>query len=128
MSTGGRLSPIRRRRTGRAATALVAAAIGIGGLTACGNSAGPEAGAVPTQDLQEIEDDGGRLGHPPAELDVSDVVRVSGTVVRVQRDTFEQDFGIAVDELVDDPDVFDTVEGEVAVAADRIEVLRERTG
>ena len=50
-------------------------------------------------------------------------------MVRVQRDTSEQDFGIAGDVLFDDPDVFfDTFEGEVAPAADRIEVLQEQTG
>jgi hypothetical protein len=66
---------------------------------------------------------------PPAQLDVSDVVRVSGTVVRVQRDAFEQDFGITADELFDDADAFfSAFDGEVAIAADRIEVLQEETG
>ncbi|MGY1608458.1 MULTISPECIES: hypothetical protein [unclassified Geodermatophilus] len=206
MSTSGRLGPIRRRRAGRAAAALIAAAIGIGGLAACGDSAGPEAGGVSTEDLQDIQDDLGALeervgvledqpvdaagdtdapvdplvedeagvfedpepligqdvtvsagvsevitttdvgsafrignesgepiavvsANPPAQLDVGDVVRVSGTVVRVQRDTFEQDFGITADEVFDDPDVFfDTFDGEVALAADRIEVLQEQSG
>lgn len=201
MSTSGRLSPLRTRRAGRAATALIAAAIGMGGLAACGESAGPEAGGVTTEDLQGIEDDLGaleervgvledapgdadapadpvvedeagvfedaqsligqqvtvsagvsevitttdvgsafRIGNesgepiavvsatPPAQLEVNEVARVSGTVVQVQRDTFEQDFGIAADELFDDPDVFfNTFEGEVAIAADRIEVLQEQT-
>ncbi|WNV77666.1 hypothetical protein [Geodermatophilus sp. DSM 44513] len=187
----------------------MAAAIGMGGLAACGDSAGPEAGGVTTEDLQGIEDDLGaleervgvledapadagasvdptaegeagvvedeagvfddaqsligqdatvsaavsevitssdvgsafRIGNetgepiavvsasPPAQLETDDVVRVSGTVVQVQRDTFEQDFGIAADELFDDPDVFfDTFDGEVAMAADRVEVLQEQTG
>ena len=205
MSTSGRLTPLHTRRAGRAATALIAAAIGMGGLAACGDSAGPEAGGVTTEDLQGIQDDLGaleervggledqqadagadanapvdptvedeagvfedaqsligqqvtvsagvsevitttdvgsafRIGNetgepiavlsatPPAQLQVDDVVRVSGTVVQVQRDTFEQDFGIAADELFDDPDVFfNTFEGEAAVAADRIEVLQEQT-
>ena len=206
MSTSGRLTPLGRRRAGRTAAALVAAAIGMGGLAACSDSAGPEAGAVTTEDLQEIEDDLGaleervgvledglpdadapvdpvnpadpviededgvfedaqaligqevtvsagvsevitttdvgsafRIGNetgepiavvnasPPAQLEVDDVVRVSGTVVTVQRDTFEQDFGIAADELFDDPDAFfSAFEGEVAIAADRMEVLQEQ--
>lgn len=202
MSTNRRSTPLSTRRASRAATALVAAAIGMGGLAACGDSAGPEAGGVTTEDLQGIEDDLGaldervgaledapaadagapvdpavedeagvfedaqsligqdatvsagvsevitssdvgsafRIGNetgepiavvsasPPAQLETNDVVRVSGTVVQVQRDTFEQDFGIAADELFDDPDVFfDTFDGEVAIAADRVEVLQEQT-
>lgn len=200
MSTSERLTPL-GRRAGRTAAAVLAAAIGMGGLAACGDSAGPEAGGVTTEDLQGIEDDLGaleervgaledappdadapvdpvvedeagvfedaealigqevtvsaavsevitstdvgsafRIGNetgepiavvnasPPAQLEVDDVVRVSGTVVTVQRDTFEQDFGIAADELFDDPDAFfSTFEGEVAVAADRMEVLQEQT-
>ncbi|MGY1683136.1 hypothetical protein [Geodermatophilus sp. SYSU D01176] len=200
MNTSGRLTPLGRRRAGRTAAALVAAAIGMGGLAACGDSAGPEAGAVTTEDLQEIQDDLGaleervgaledglpdpdapvdpvvedeagvfedaealigqevtvsaavsevitstdvgsafRIGDgtgepvavveagPPAELEVDDVVRVSGTVVTVQRDTFEEDFGIAADELFDDADAFFAdFEGEVAIAADRMEVLQEQ--
>ncbi|MGY1634622.1 hypothetical protein ACI784_23220 [Geodermatophilus sp. SYSU D01186] len=201
MSTSKRLHPAATRRGGRAAAFLLAAAVGVGGLAGCGDSAGPEAGGVTTEDLQEIEDDLGaldervgaledglgdvdapvdpavedeagvfedaqallgqevtvsagvsevitttdvgsafRIGNdtgepiavvmasPPAQLDVSDVVRVSGTVVEVQRDTFEQDFGIASDELLDDPDAFfSAFEGEVAIAADRMEVLQEQT-
>ncbi|MGY1669139.1 hypothetical protein [Geodermatophilus sp. SYSU D00710] len=68
------------------------------------------------------------MASPPAQLEVDDVVRVSGTVVEVQRDSFEQDFGIAADELFDDPDAFfSTFDGEVAIAADRAEVLQEQT-
>ncbi len=201
MSTSRPLTPLGGRRAGRTAAALMAAAIGMGGLAACGDSAGPEAGGVTTEDLQGIEDDlsaleervgvledaptdadapvdpvvededgvfedaqaligqevtvsagvsevitttdagsafriGNETGEPiavvsaspPAQLEVDDVVRVSGTVVTVQRDTFEQDFGIAADELFDDPDAFfSAFEGEVAVAADRTEVLQEQT-
>ncbi|TFV57734.1 hypothetical protein E4P41_14195 [Geodermatophilus sp. DF01-2] len=201
MSTSGRLTPLRTRRAGRAATALVAAAIGMGGLAACGESAGPEAGEVTIDDLQAIEEDIGELEErvgvleeapaaepdapvdpvvedeaglfddpdpligqevtvsaevselvattdvgaaywiagesgepiavimatPPAELDANDVVRVSGTVVQVAQDTFEQDFGIAADELFDDPDAFFAeAEGQVALAADRMEILQEQ--
>ena len=200
MSTSRRLTPRGGRRAGRTAAALVAAAIGMGGLAACGDSAGPEAGAVTTEDLQGIEDDLGALeervgvledapadagapadpvvedeagvfedadallgeevtvsagvsevitttdvgsafrigdetgepiavvmARPPAQLELDDVVRVSGTVVEVQRDTFEQDFGIASDELFDDPEAFFCdFEGEAAIAADRMEVLQEQ--
>lgn len=65
---------------------------------------------------------------PPAELMVDDVVQVGGTVVEVQRDTFEEDFGVAADELFDDPDAFfEATEGQPAISADRIEVLQEQT-
>ncbi len=57
MSTSGPLTPLGGRRAGRTAAALMAAAIGMGGLAACGDSAGPEAGGVTTEDLQGIEDD-----------------------------------------------------------------------
>lgn len=67
------------------------------------------------------------MASPPAELDANDVVQVSGTVVQVQRDTFDQDFGIAADELFEDADgFFEEEEGSVAIAADRIEVLQEQ--
>lgn len=183
--------------------ALVAATIGMGGLAACSESAGPEAGGVTVDDLQEIEDDLGALEErvglleenvgepgvpvdpipeenpaegifedpepligqevtvsaevselftlaadigsafriagesgepisvisamPPVELDADDVVQVSGTVVQVQRDTFETDFGIAAEELFEDPEAFFAEEeGGVAIAANRIEVLQEQ--
>ena len=60
MSTSARLTG-RHQRAGRTAGVLLAAAIGMGGLSACGNSAGPETGEVTTQDLQQIEDDLGAL-------------------------------------------------------------------
>lgn len=199
MSTSARRTAWSSRGAGRTAGMLLAAAIGMGGLAACGDSAGPEAGAVTTEDLQQIEDDLGaledrvgvledgtagdgasmdpvvedesglfedaqaligqevtvsaavsevmtstdvgsafRIGADsgeavavlmasPEQLDVDDVVRVSGTVVKVERDTFEQDFGIAADELFDDPDAFfSDFDGEVALAADRAEVLQEQ--
>lgn len=62
---------------------------------------------------------------PSPELATGDVVEVSGTAVEVDRDTFEADFGIAADALFEDPDAwFADAEGEVAIAADRIEVLQ----
>ncbi|MDK3255766.1 hypothetical protein [Blastococcus capsensis] len=64
---------------------------------------------------------------PMAEMDANDVVQVSGTVVQVQRDTFEEDFGVAADELFEDADAFfEEEEGSIAIAADRIEVLQEQ--
>lgn len=179
-----------------AAAALVA--LGVSGLAACSDSAGPEAGAVSVDDLRGLEqqvmeldervgtledapaagpaaevgsdDDifgnaqsflgedvtvsgavselvtaatdlgsafriGGDTGEPvavlsatpPPGLMVDDVVRVSGTVMEVQRDTFQQDFGVAADELFDDPDAFfSQAEGQPAISADRIEVLQEQ--
>ncbi|CCG02647.1 hypothetical protein [Blastococcus saxobsidens] len=64
---------------------------------------------------------------PPAEMDANDVVQVSGTVVQVQRDTFEEDFGLASDDLFEDADAFfEEEEGSIAISADRIEVLQEQ--
>jgi hypothetical protein len=44
--------------TTRSRGAAVGAALllGLGGLSACGNSAGPEAGAVTTEDVQGLEE------------------------------------------------------------------------
>ena len=193
------------RRAGRAATAVTALAVGLAGLSACGDSAGPEAGGVTTEDLQELEDqltgiedrvgvleDSGMTGEdgaageaalgedsdaffgdtgasvgqqvtvsaevselvtttdlggafriagegaepvavvsatPPPQLDQGDVVRVSGTVVQVQQDTFEADFGVAAEELFEDADGwFDEADGQIAIAATQVEVLREQAG
>ncbi|MGY1839437.1 MULTISPECIES: hypothetical protein [unclassified Modestobacter] len=77
-----------------------------------------QGGAVPVLTASPFDD-----------LDVGDVVRVSGTVTTVDRDTFEQDFGIAAEVLLDDPDgFFADHEGEAAVAADRIAVVAEQAG
>ncbi|MCF6745751.1 hypothetical protein E9529_16005 [Blastococcus sp. KM273128] len=204
MSTNAaRTTTTGRRRAGRTATALAAAVLGMGGLAACSDdSAGPEAGGVSADDLQQVEDqlagldervgaleegmgadsgggDGigpdddtaaifedaqafvgqevtvsaeisemvtttdvgsafrmaGESGEPiavvsassPAELDANDVVQVTGTVVQVQRDTFEQDFGVAADELFEDADAwFSEEEGSAAISADSIERLQEQ--
>jgi hypothetical protein len=175
----------------------------MGGLAACGDddSAGPEAGGVTAEDLQQFEDDLGGLEErvgalesglgeegeevdaglgadddtdaffsnsevsigqevtvsaevsemvtttdvgsayriagesgdpiavvsatPIAELDANDVVRVTGTVVQVQRDTFEEDFGLAAGELFEDEDAwFEEEEGSVAISAERVEILQ----
>ncbi|MGY2129762.1 hypothetical protein [Blastococcus sp. SYSU DS0617] len=61
---------------------------------------------------------------PSPEIGTGDQVEVSGTVVDVDPDTFEADFGIAADELFDDPRAWlDDAEGQVAIAATRIETL-----
>ena len=187
------------RRAGRAVTAVAALGLGLAGLTACGNSAGPEAGAVTTEDLQGVEDqvaaledrvgaleegmgavDGGAgmaddtdaffgdtesyIGQqvtvsaeiselvtttdvgsafriapeagdpiavvsatPPPQLDQDDVVRVTGTVMEVAQESFEEDFGLAADELFEDPDGwFQAEKGEIAISATEIEVLQEQ--
>lgn len=63
---------------------------------------------------------------PMADLELETVVEVSGTVVTIQRDTFEEDFGFAEDELFDDPDAFFAEhEGEVALAADTVDIIEE---
>ncbi|MCZ2857308.1 hypothetical protein [Blastococcus sp. VKM Ac-2987] len=201
-TNAARMTSVRNRRAGRTAGAVIAAVVGLGGLAACSDdSAGPEAGGVTAEDLQQVEDDlagldervgvleegigtdaavdplgadddtaafyddtesyigqevtvsaevsemvtttdvgssfriAGESGDPiavvmasqPMELDANDVVQVSGTVVQVQRDTFEQDFGVAADELFEDADAwFEVEEGSVAISADRIEVLQEQ--
>ena len=162
-------------------------------LTGCSDSAGPEAGAVTTEDLQQLEEQvgaldervgaiesgeiagegeaaasaeepdiigqeatvsaevsevitsndtgsafriGGESGPPvavlsgsaPEGLDANDTVRITGTVQRVARESFEQDFGLAEDELFDDPDgFFDEFEGSLAIAATEIEVLQAQS-
>lgn len=65
---------------------------------------------------------------PTDTVGVGDVVEVSGTAVRVQRNTFEQEFGIAADELLGNPNRwFRENEGEVAISADEITVVQEET-
>ena len=66
---------------------------------------------------------------PPPELATGDVVDVSGTAVEVDRDTFEAEFGIAAAALLEDPDQwFADAEGQVTIAAVRIEVLPASAG
>jgi len=63
---------------------------------------------------------------PVADLDAGDVVRVSGVATLVQDSSFERDFGIAADVLLDDPDAFLTDQaGQLAVAADRVQPEEE---
>lgn len=162
-------------------------------LTGCSDSAGPEAGAVTTSDLQRVEEQiggledrlgeleggavaggdsaaasgdeadivgqeatvsaevsevltsnstgsafriGGESGPPvavlsgsaPEGLDANDTVRITGTVQRITRESFEQDFGLAEDELFDDVDgFFEEFEGQLAISATEIEVLQAQT-
>ena len=64
---------------------------------------------------------------PPEGLDVNDVVQISGTVQVINRDSFEDDFGIAETDLFDDPDAFfEEEEGQPAIAASSVEVLQEQ--
>ncbi|RFU19457.1 hypothetical protein D0Z06_21565 [Geodermatophilus marinus] len=179
---------------------MVALGLGLAGITGCSDSAGPEAGEVTTQDLQELEDElagidervgvleeggvtggdvisdpsagddttaffgdtesylgeevtvsaavseltptadvgasfliGGDVGDPipvvwtgePPTLGVDDVVQVTGTVYQVQQDTFEEDFGIAADDLFEDAaGWFSAEEGDVAISAGEVTVLQ----
>ena len=65
--------------------------------------------------------------NPVQGLDPDDVVRITGTVVRVAQDTFEQDFGLAADDLFEDPEAFFAeAEGSVALNASRAQVLQEQ--
>lgn len=185
-----------RSRGIRAVAASAAIVTGLTGLAACSESAGPEQGAVTTEDLQELEDsvadlearvaglegtpeatgtaagdgedsddealfggdpsalvgqevtvsagvsdlvadDGsvfriaGGFGEPVAviyadpttELALDDVVEVTGTVTVMQRDTFEEDFGVDPETFFDDADAwFADAEGEVAIAATDVEL------
>ena len=206
----------RTRRT-RAAAGGAALVVGLVGLAACGGSAGPEAGAVTTEDLQGLEEQVGALeerlgvleeGPAPAgdaadsaagsatdnasgggaalpagresplftdpaslvgqqvtvsaavmevlptaqtgaaftiggqgedeavavistggatQVQVDDVVQVSGTVVQVDQQRFRQDFGVAADELFSDADaLFDDNAGDVALDASQVQVLQEQ--
>lgn len=164
-------------------------------LTGCSDSAGPEAGAVTTSDLQRVEEQIGGLedrigeleggaveggsagaatadgeqadiigqeatvsaevsevltsnstgsafriggesgpsvavlsGSAPEGLDANDTVRITGTVQRITRESFEQDFGLAEDDLFEDVDgFFEEFEGQPAIAATEIEVLQAQT-
>ena len=62
-------------------------------------------------------------------VDANDDVEVTGTVTYVRSNTFEEDFGIAADQLLADADGFFTdAEGSLALAADRIEILEPSDG
>ena len=61
------------------------------------------------------------------QLQSNDVVQISGTVKLINRDSFEQDFGVAEGDLFDDPDAFFTeFEGQPGITADSVEVLQEQ--
>ncbi|MDT0277105.1 hypothetical protein [Blastococcus goldschmidtiae] len=66
---------------------------------------------------------------PSSDIGTGDEVEVSGTVLDVDPDTFEADFGIAADELFDDPQAWlDDAEGQIAIAATRIEAVPAPSG
>lgn len=66
---------------------------------------------------------------PPADLEVGDVMRVTGPLAEIEQDGFEADFGIAADVLVEDPEAFfDDVAGEFAIAARDVQVLQQPSG
>lgn len=68
------------------------------------------------------------MATPPAALAAGDPVRVSGTVVRVAQDSFEVDFGIAADQLFEDPAAFFAdFGGQIAISADNLEVIQDQT-
>jgi hypothetical protein len=61
---------------------------------------------------------------PPDQLLANDVVRVTGTVMDVGQQSFEENFGIAADELFNSVEnFFVDADGEVAIAADSVEVV-----
>jgi hypothetical protein len=66
---------------------------------------------------------------PAPEVALGDEVEVSGTVVDVDADTFEADFGIAADELFDDPQAWLAgAENEIAIAASSVSTVLARPG
>ena len=65
---------------------------------------------------------------PLPQLDQRDEVRVTGTALEVRQDSFEQDFGVAADELFEDPDAwFEEAVGRIALSAEEIEVVQEQS-
>lgn len=67
-------------------------------------------------------------GSAPEGLDANDTVRITGTVQLITRESFEQDFGLAEDDLFDDADgFFEEFEGQPAIAATEIEVLQAQS-
>ncbi|MCV2487915.1 hypothetical protein OF117_00950 [Geodermatophilus sp. YIM 151500] len=65
----------------------------------------------------------------PAELTANDVVEVSGTVRQIGEDTFQQDFGVTADQLLQDPQAFfQDARDQFAVDADTVRVVQDATG
>jgi hypothetical protein len=63
---------------------------------------------------------------PTDALSAGVLVEVVGTVVRVDRASFERDFGIAADALLEEPGAWlARYDGEAAISADRLRVLEE---
>ncbi len=71
---------------------------------------------------------GGDQGEPipvalddPAGVGEGDVVTIEGTVVAVDREAFDTDFGVAPDQVFQDPGAFfERTEGDVAISADLV--------
>jgi hypothetical protein len=58
---------------------------------------------------------------PSVAVEVGDAVEVAGTVFQIRQNTFSEDFGVASEDLFDDPDAFmEEREGELAIAADDV--------
>ncbi|TYP88587.1 hypothetical protein [Blastococcus xanthinilyticus] len=69
------------------------------------------------------------LATPPADLEIGDLVEVSGRVVRVAEESFELDFGIAADQLFEDAGAFfEEFGGQIAISADRLEPVEDPAG
>jgi hypothetical protein len=76
---------------------------------------------------------GGDAGEPipvialddPAGIAEGGRVSVDGTVVAVDRDGFDTDFGVPPDDVFEDPaEFFERVEGDLAISADRVTAVR----
>jgi hypothetical protein len=66
---------------------------------------------------------------PPADLQVGDVLQVTGRVGRIDPTSFEADFGISADVLAEEPEAFLAgLDGDVAIAARQLEVVEEPAG
>jgi hypothetical protein len=77
----------------------------------------------------EGEDEAGAVLSPdqPVQVNTDDAVEVTGTVVQVAQNSFEEHFGVPADELLTDVDAFFTdEEGDVAINASQVQVLQEQ--
>lgn len=95
------------------------------------------ADVIPTTSLGSAFRIADRSGEPvpvlsatPSEgLSPDDVVEVGGTVVRVDRNTFEEDFGIDADQLLPNASgFFARSEGRLAVSATDVSIVEEPGG
>lgn len=95
------------------------------------------ADVIPTTSLGSAFRVEGRSGDPVPVLsataaegiDPDDVVEVTGAVVRVDPDTFEEDFGIDEDELLEDASAFfEQSEGSIALSATDVRIVQDAEG